>query len=76
MNSVTLWLLLVSTAAALSAFIAYWAGVGVAEKRHRAREARLIEDLDVSVETIRHLCRERHPVGKDRHLTLVQGGAS
>lgn len=76
MNSVTLWLLLASTAASISAFVAYWAGVGVAERRHKAREHQLLNDLDDSVATIKRLCRERHPVGKDRHLTLVQGGAS
>lgn len=76
MNSVTLWILLASTAASISAFVAYWAGVGVAERRHKAREHQLLNDLDDSVATIKRLCRDRHPVGKGSHLTLVQGGAS
>lgn len=74
MNSAILWILLASTAAGISAFIGYWWGVGVTEKKQRAREQQLLTDLDTSVATIERLCRERHPAGQDRHLTLVQGG--
>ena len=69
MNSVTLWLLLVAASSSTCAFIAYWAGVGAADKRHKAREQQLLDALDDSVETIQHLCRDRHPAGKDQHST-------
>lgn len=76
MDHPTLWLLLAFSAASISGFIGYWWGVGIAEKRHYIREQQLLTELDASVDTVRRLCRDRHPVGKDRHLTLVQGGAS
>jgi hypothetical protein len=37
--------LIASGTAAVAAFVAYWAGVGQAEKRHKAREAALLNDL-------------------------------
>ena len=74
MDHPTLWLLLAFSAASISGFIGYWWGVGVTEKKQRAREQQLLTDLDTSVATIERLCRERHPAGQDRHLTLVQGG--
>lgn len=76
MNDPILWLLLVAASSSTCAFVAYWAGVGTADKRHKAREQQLLDALDDSADTIQRLCRERHPAGKGSHLTLVQGGAS
>lgn len=33
----------------ITAFVGYWAGVGNAERRHRHREAELLDDLDDAV---------------------------
>ena len=54
---------------AVSAFIAYWAGVGVTEKRHKAREAALLDDLDATIHVLTDMAINNHPAG--RHLRLV-----
>ena len=54
---------------AVSAFIAYWAGVGIAEKRHKAREAALLDDLDDAIHVLTDMAITNHPAG--RHLRLV-----
>ncbi len=56
-------------AAAVAAFIAYWAGVGQAEKRHKAREAALLDDLDDAIHVLTDMAVHNHPAG--RHLRLV-----
>lgn len=53
---------------ALAAFVAYWAGVGQAEKRHKAREAALLDDLDDVIHVLTDMA-VTHPAG--RHLRLV-----
>ncbi len=55
--------------AAVTAFVAYWAGVGVAEKRHKAREAALLDDLDDAIHVLTDMAVNNHPAG--RHLRLV-----
>jgi len=45
-------LLIVILFAAPSAFVAYWAGIGVAERRAKAREAELLADLDFACSLI------------------------
>jgi hypothetical protein len=55
--------------AALTAFVAYWAGVGAAEKRHKAREAALLDDLDDAIHVLTDMAVANHPAG--RHLRLV-----
>ncbi len=55
--------------AAVTAFVAYWAGVGVAEKRHKAREAALLDDLDDAIHVLTDMAVRNHPAG--RHLRLV-----
>ena len=54
---------------AVSAFVAYWAGVGRAEKRHKAREAVLLDDLDATIHVLTDMAVNNHPAG--RHLRLV-----
>ena len=54
---------------AISAFIAYWAGIGAAEKRHKAREAALLDDLDDAISVLTDMAINRHPSA--RHLRLV-----
>ena len=54
---------------AVSAFIAYWTGVGRAEQRHKAREAALLDDLDDVIHVLTDLSVNNHPAG--RHLRLV-----
>lgn len=61
--------LLAITTGALSAFIAYWAGVGIAEKRHKAREAALLDDLDDAIHVLTDMAVNNHPAG--RHLRLL-----
>jgi hypothetical protein len=53
----------------VAAFVAYWAGVGQAEKRHKAREAELLDDLDDAVQVLVDMAVTHHPSG--RHLRLV-----
>ena len=55
--------------AACTAFVAYWAGVGQAEKRHKAREAALLNDLDDAIHVLTDMAVRNHPAG--RHLRLV-----
>jgi len=55
--------------AAVAAFVAYWAGVGQAEKRHKAREAALLNDLDDAIHVLTDMAINNHPAG--RHLRLV-----
>ena len=54
---------------AISAFIAYWSGVGAAEKRHKAREAALLDDLDDAIHVLADMAVNNHPAG--RHLRLL-----
>ena len=61
--------LLAAGTGALSAFVAYWAGVGRAEKRHKAREAVLLDDLDDAIHVLTDMAIAHHPAG--RHLRLV-----
>ena len=61
--------LLAAGTGAVSAFIAYWTGVGVAEKRHKAREAALLDDLDDAIHVLTDMALTNHPAG--RHLRLV-----
>ena len=56
-------------AAALTGFVAYWSGVGIAEKRHKAREAALLDDLDDAIHVLTDMAISNHPAG--RHLRLV-----
>jgi hypothetical protein len=55
--------------AAVAAFVAYWAGVGQAEKRHKAREAALLDDLDDAIHVLTDMAVNHHPAG--RHLRLL-----
>jgi hypothetical protein len=55
--------------AAVAAFVAYWAGVGQAEKRHKAREAALLDDLDDAIHVLVDMAATNHPAG--RHLRLL-----
>ena len=61
--------LISSVTAAVAAFVAYWAGVGQAEKRHKAREAALLDDLDDAIHVLVDMAATNHPAG--RHLRLV-----
>jgi hypothetical protein len=61
--------LIASGTAAVAAFVAYWAGVGQAEKRHKAREAALLNDLDDAIHVLTDMAINNHPAG--RHLRLV-----
>ena len=63
--------LLASGAAAVAGFVGYWSGVGNTERRHKAREAALLDDLDGAIEALSTLAT--HPAG--RHLRLVTEGA-
>ena len=45
-------ILIVALFSTASAFVAYWAGVGAAERRHKAREAELLADLDFACSLI------------------------
>jgi hypothetical protein len=53
----------------VAAFVAYWAGVGQAEKRHKAREAALLDDLDDAIHVLVDMAATNHPAG--RHLRLL-----
>ena len=53
----------------VAAFVAYWAGVGIAEKRHKAREAVLLDDLDDAIHVLTDMAVHHHPAG--RHLRLL-----
>jgi F0F1-type ATP synthase alpha subunit len=53
----------------VTAFVAYWAGVGIAEKRHKAREAVLLDDLDDAIHVLTDMAVHHHPAG--RHLRLL-----
>ena len=66
--TLTAALLAVGTAA-ITGFVAYWAGVGAAEKRHKAREAALLDDLDDAIHVLTDMALTNHPAG--RHLRLV-----
>ena len=55
--------------ALITGFVAYWAGVGTAEKRHKAREAALLDDLDDAIAVLTDIAINNHPAG--RHLRLV-----
>jgi hypothetical protein len=61
--------LIAAGTAAITAFVAYWAGVGAAEKRHKAREAALLDDLDGAIQVLVDMAVNHHPAG--RHLRLV-----
>ena len=61
--------LIAAGTAGIAAFIAYWAGVGAAEKRHKAREAELLDDLDDAIQVLVDMAVSNHPAG--RHLRLV-----
>ena len=61
--------LIAAGTAAISAFVAYWAGVGTAEKRHKAREAALLDDLDDAIHVLTDMAVNRHP--STRHLRLI-----
>ena len=61
--------LISSDTAAVAAFVAYWAGVGQAEKRHKAREAALLDDLDDAIHVLVDMAASHHPAG--RHLRLL-----
>lgn len=69
MDPVLVTSLIAAGTGAVSAFIAYWAGVGHAEKRHKAREAELLDDLDDAVHVLTDMAIHHHPAG--RHLRLV-----
>ena len=49
--------------------VAYWSGVGTAEKRHKAREAALLDDLDDAIHVLTDMAVNNHPAG--RHLRLL-----
>ena len=61
--------LLAAGTSTVAAFVAYWAGVGVAEKRHKAREAVLLDDLDDAIHVLTDMAISNHPAG--RHLRLL-----
>ncbi len=61
--------LISSGTAAVAAFVAYWAGVGQAEKKHKAREAALLDDLDDAIHVLVDMAASHHPAG--RHLRLL-----
>lgn len=61
--------LIAGGAALAAAFVAYWSGVGTAEKRHKAREAALLDDLDDAIAVLTDMAINHHPAG--RHLRLV-----
>ena len=58
-----------SATSTVAAFVAYWAGVGQAEKRHKAREAALLDDLDDAIHVLTDMAITHHPAG--RHLRLL-----
>jgi hypothetical protein len=61
--------LLAAGTSTVTAFVAYWAGVGIAEKRHKAREAVLLDDLDDAIHVLTDMAISNHPAG--RHLRLL-----
>ena len=61
--------LIAAGTALITGFVAYWAGVGTAEKRHKAREAVLLDDLDNAIHVLTDMAINNHPAG--RHLRLV-----
>ena len=61
--------LIAGAASTITAFVAYWAGVGATEKRHKAREAALLDDLDDVIHVLTDMAVTNHPAG--RHLRLV-----
>lgn len=69
MDPVAVAALLAGGTGAVSAFVGYWAGVGQAEKRHKAREAILLDDLDDAIHVLTDIAMNNHPAG--RHLRLV-----
>ena len=69
MDPVLITSLIAAGTAAASAFVAYWAGVGAAEKRHKAREAALLDDLDSVISVLTDMAVKRHPSA--HHLRLV-----
>ena len=58
---------------AISAFVAYWAGVGRAEKRHKAREAALLDDLDDAIHVLTDMAISHHPAGRHLRLLTTEG---
>lgn len=70
--TLTAALLAVGTGA-ISAFIAYWAGVGAAEKRHKAREAALLDDLDDAIHVLTDMAIHHHPAGRHLRLLTTEG---
>ena len=69
MDPALLTALIAAGTGAITAFVAYWAGVGAAEKRHKAREAALLNDLDDAIQVLTDMAISHHPAG--RHLRLV-----
>lgn len=69
MDPALLTALIAAGTGAISAFVAYWAGVGRAEKRHKAREVALLDDLDDAIHVLTDMAISHHPAG--RHLRLL-----
>lgn len=67
-------LLIVATFSTVSAFVAYWAGVGATERRHRARIEALLADNHFLTELFKADGTERvADVEARAHLRLVGG---
>lgn len=69
MDPALLTALIAAGTGAITAFVAYWAGVDSAERRHKAREAALLNDLDDAIHVLTDMAISHHPAG--RHLRLV-----
>lgn len=61
-------LLAITVTASATGFVAYWIGVGHAERRARAREAALLDDLDFATDLL--AASPSTPV-----LRVIAGGA-
>ena len=60
-------LIIVALFSTASGFVAYWAGVGATERRHKARERQLLDDLDFTTALL--AAEPETPV-----LRLIAGG--
>ncbi len=56
----------------VTAYVAYWVGVGNAERAARRDQARLLGELDTAIdaltETARKAAQDRHPAGRELRI--------